>query len=381
MKSEWHIALDDFYTTYLRGVNKEDFAEVFGKAFTKAFNRETISTAFRSTGVHPYDPTVIPLNKMRPSEVTSVKATFPLPQPSPVRRIMAAYRHRSPCATDISNSDTMQGSSVDTGIICQSTHCLKHTADEDLDTTELTPSKRLRKSLLQSSTGSYLASDAPIDPIQVLPPPVLGSIPLNIPQPDFKVLRRTKTIDKLSKKELQDEVKSLTQNLGLARAQIHAQRSINEAANAQIIMQNMHTEKLQVALQEKKKKKDKDRRSILFGDGKGRVVTSLEVISELQKEEEESKKMEEEKALRRMAREVKKDAKEKLEKQWEAMKKAHEQAVQDWNLECAHLAQQKVPKSRWPMKPKRPLKPREPPVLHDRAGSASDEDDDSDKSD
>lgn len=380
MKAEWHSGLDDFYATHMRGINKEEFAEVFGNAFTKALSPETIATAFRVTGVYPYDPTAISAEKLRPSEVTSVKTAFPLPQPSPVRRIIAACRRESSSASDLEESDMVWDSPTEARGIHQSVHHLKHTADEEIEPELLTPSKRLRKSLSQSSSGSYLTSEAPIDPNQPLPPPIIESISLNIPQPDFGALKITKSIDQLSRRELEDHTKALTQNLALAKAQLHAQRSISETANAQLVMQYMHTQKLQVALQEKKKKKDKDRRSILFGEGKGRVVTSTEVISELQKEEEESKRKEEEKAHRRATREAKKDTKAKLERQWLAIKNAHEKAVQEWNLECTHLSQQKVPKSRWPLKPKRPLKPREAPIAHDRAGSSSDEDDDSDMS-
>ncbi|KLO14856.1 DDE-domain-containing protein [Schizopora paradoxa] len=84
MKKEWHDAIDAFEDRTLQAVGKEDFLEVFGAAFLKAFDAETVKAAFRATGVHPYDPTIITEKQMKPSELTSTKTTFPLAQSSPV---------------------------------------------------------------------------------------------------------------------------------------------------------------------------------------------------------------------------------------------------------------------------------------------------------
>jgi len=98
MKKEWHLAIDTFEDQTMHAVEKEDFLSVFGSAFLKAFDKKTVLAAFRATGVHPFDPTVIKDEQMKPSEATSTKATFPLQQPSPVRRVMACsgLRHLFP---------------------------------------------------------------------------------------------------------------------------------------------------------------------------------------------------------------------------------------------------------------------------------------------
>lgn len=74
-----------------RDMKKEDFTKVFGKAYLAAMEKETILLAFKKTGVSPFDRTDITAQQMRPSERTSIKATFPLTtMSSPVKRIVDA---------------------------------------------------------------------------------------------------------------------------------------------------------------------------------------------------------------------------------------------------------------------------------------------------
>lgn len=86
MKEAWKEEITAHEKRTGHAVKKEDFTEVFGKAFTKAFTPETVKAAFRATGIYPYDPTVITEEQMKPSLATSTKANFPLTQSTPVRR-------------------------------------------------------------------------------------------------------------------------------------------------------------------------------------------------------------------------------------------------------------------------------------------------------
>ena len=73
MKKAWKEEITAHEKRSGQAVKKEDFAEVFGKA-----------SAFRATGIYPYNPTVITEEQMRPSLATSMKANFPLTQSTPV---------------------------------------------------------------------------------------------------------------------------------------------------------------------------------------------------------------------------------------------------------------------------------------------------------
>jgi len=62
---------------------------------------------------------------------------------------------------------------------------------------------------------------------------------------------------------------------------------------------------------------------------------------------------------RQAARAEKRAEKEKLDDQWQQIKQAHQRAVDDWNVECAQLTANEVPKKnlpKWPKWPKWPLK-------------------------
>ena len=94
MKEAWKEEINAFELRTGRAVRKGDFAEVFGKAFLKAFTPETVQAAFKATGIYPFNPDVITEKQMKPSLVTSTKATFPLPQSTPIRRVMAVFHYQ-----------------------------------------------------------------------------------------------------------------------------------------------------------------------------------------------------------------------------------------------------------------------------------------------
>jgi len=95
MKQTWHDEVSAFETATHRGVNKGDFGGVFGRAFIKAFIPETIREAFKATGIVPFNPNIITQDQMKPSELTSTKGCFPMPQPSPVKHITMAFRNHT----------------------------------------------------------------------------------------------------------------------------------------------------------------------------------------------------------------------------------------------------------------------------------------------
>lgn len=91
MKDIWKEEINTFEKLTNRGVDKEDFCGVFGQAFLRVFTPEIIKSAFEATGIWPFNPNVITPRHMKPSQVTSTRASFPLPQTSPTRAVMAAF--------------------------------------------------------------------------------------------------------------------------------------------------------------------------------------------------------------------------------------------------------------------------------------------------
>ncbi|KAF9506796.1 hypothetical protein BS47DRAFT_1374035 [Hydnum rufescens UP504] len=77
-------------------VNKDSFLLIFGRAYQHAFTKSTILSAFRKTGVIPFDPSVITESALAPSATTSLAGELPFTQPSPVHAIMSAWATLSP---------------------------------------------------------------------------------------------------------------------------------------------------------------------------------------------------------------------------------------------------------------------------------------------
>lgn len=91
MKESWKQEIDQFEGLHHRGVNKEDFCEVWGQAYINAFTEDNVRSAFAATGIWPFNDNIISEAQMKPAETTSTRGTFLLPQASPVCAIMASF--------------------------------------------------------------------------------------------------------------------------------------------------------------------------------------------------------------------------------------------------------------------------------------------------
>ena len=78
MKDEFHSEINAFEKLHHQGVGKDDFIGVFGQAYQHTFTLETVKAAFEATCIHPFNPNVIKDSQLKPSLLTSTKASFPL---------------------------------------------------------------------------------------------------------------------------------------------------------------------------------------------------------------------------------------------------------------------------------------------------------------
>ncbi len=334
MKKEWHDAIDTFEERTLHAVNKEDFLSVFGSAFLKAFDAETVRAAFKATGVHPYDPTVITPRQMKPSEYTSTKTTFPLEQPSPVRRIMAVFNHQPATQFEMDAnahlSPRAEGSVGSPGRPSSprlpssptpnaQTTPSKRRIDANSDPSLFTPSKRRRiltNSLAASSSGSFLVSNAVITSSQHIASPVLERPP-PLREPDWDLLHVSRgSLASATKSQLEARCDKLTNELALSRQHVQVGRSIIQSANAQLLVQNLFCKKLNVALKINEGKKRTSKKTKIINDGRGRVMTKESTVQALEAQEAERQAEIEEKERKRVARETKRGLTEEIERMW-----------------------------------------------------------------
>lgn len=148
MKEAWKREIVSFKEEKLRKVSKKEFTSLWSRAYLAAFTSETILAAFCVTGIHPFSRVVITEAQIKPSITTSTKGSFPLPQPSPVRVVMAAF-HANPLtafatspSTHIPHHPTAANENRESDTVPTTPGRQKR--EIDIDPSLFTPSKRMR---------------------------------------------------------------------------------------------------------------------------------------------------------------------------------------------------------------------------------------------
>ncbi|KAF8588768.1 hypothetical protein K439DRAFT_1613271 [Ramaria rubella] len=286
MKQAWTEEVAQFEAGLDHGINKGDFAEVFGTAFLRAFIPDIIRAAFCATGIYPFNPDIITPAQMKPNP-----ALF-----TPSKR---SY----------------------------------NPIDPDL----YTPSKRMRLltgSLATSSSSSFLISQTTVTSSHLIFPPVLEAAP-PLAEPDWNLIYAPPPESDQTRSMLEEHIAELTTALRRVCPQIQVHNGMLEGAHAQMVVQNLHLEKLQSALKGKESKASKKTdHTKLFPDGKGRHMTNIAFIETLEHAQTMQKEEAAMKGQRKAKRADAKAVKEALEACWQEMKKAHESAVESWKTEC-----------------------------------------------
>lgn len=90
LKRCWTQDRDEYERTKRRQVDKTNFVSVYSRAHKKALTPDTIRAAFRTTGVWPFNPSVVTQDMMAPSLEISSVGHLPLPQLSPMQAVLHA---------------------------------------------------------------------------------------------------------------------------------------------------------------------------------------------------------------------------------------------------------------------------------------------------
>jgi hypothetical protein len=310
MKTEFRKEIHAFEDSHMRGVGKGDFAGVFGRAYLRAFTPEAVKAAFAATGVHPFNTDVITEKQMQLSLPTSTRGSFPITQPSPVRAIVHAMSGRPPTSFELSpthHRPAFQSPSSPS----------RRLRDENDNSEPETPSKRLcvmYSNLGATTSGSLLVSKNRILSAYTVVAPVFEDVPL-LPEPDWDLLNKRHDADYQSWDSLLQQNGALTESLVQSKNIIRTLHLKEERANAQLVVQNAHLNKLNQVLHTKENKKKSDH-TILFAEGFGRHLTNDECIALVRDQKERREKDAEELEQRRVARVDWKAAKAALEEEW-----------------------------------------------------------------
>jgi hypothetical protein len=383
MKTEFRHEIRTFEDLHKAKVKKGDFTGVFGRAFLRAFTKESVEAAFRATGIHPFNPDVIPEKAVKASLPTSTKAGFPLVQPSPVRAVIVAMGAHPPTSFEV-DPDTHtraiagpSSSSISSARreICDldidprlhepplsiSPSSRRRVHSPDIHPIADTPSKRMRilyGGLASTSSGSFLVAKTRMTSADKIPAPVFEPLP-ELPKPDWTLLQGPPPSTYQSREMLEQTNRELTEHLARSRDIIRAHETMEESREAQIIIQHAYLTKANESLFAKENKK-KDDRTVLFEKGMGRHLTDPQFAELLQKHEREKQEAAANKQQRKAGREAGKAARAALEAEWKVMVANHEKDVAEWKVQCERLRAENMRARDLPKKPARPKKPKLP---------------------
>lgn len=101
MMKSWREDVNTHKTKTMKKLSKNEFVEVFRRAYLHMFNPKTVKAAFYTTGIHPYNPDIIIPEHMKPSTPYSLQGGMPGPQLSPVCAIMAVFCDYEPTVFEL----------------------------------------------------------------------------------------------------------------------------------------------------------------------------------------------------------------------------------------------------------------------------------------
>ncbi|RXW15028.1 hypothetical protein EST38_g10826 [Candolleomyces aberdarensis] len=267
LKKAWTKSHDDYEREKGR-VNKGCFLEVYGRAHQEALSSHNIITAFRKTGVVPFNPDVITEDLLAPSRETSTSTGLPVPPDSPVR-IVSDLLHATvarQAAEDLESEVNCSASP---------SQCQNPLA---------TPTRRAQNEL-SSSSAVFLVTATPVKSTHIIPrfkPYTISPFQQRNPHlQDFQPTNEREAMlwDALQEAETRDTRRKHNM-LGL---------------QAQVVLQEVYVKRVKSQLQEAETRKKKDR-SLVFGDGMSRLLTGPDFLDGAVKRQQQKDEADDEKA-------------------------------------------------------------------------------------
>ena len=80
---------DKWLREHAAAMDKNNFLAIYGRAHVQALTADNIKSAFKKTGVWPFNPNVVTEEMLAPSKETSCEAKLPIPPDDPTVNIIA----------------------------------------------------------------------------------------------------------------------------------------------------------------------------------------------------------------------------------------------------------------------------------------------------
>ncbi len=272
-------------------MKKNHFLKLYADAHQRSLTKENIISAFKATGVVPFNPDVVTEEKMAPSLETSTQHCLPVEMESPVQAVSSLIRdygdHRRARDSE-SVSSPMPSTSSQSG------------------TDPLTP-VRTAFSTLASSSISFVVSPAPMT--SAISPPLYSTHPISASKHRYSQL--------LNMEPLTDVEKLLQDALRESAELAESQKSQIRGMQATTVIQNVYVGLTHSQIQEHEERKKRPKRKGKFGDGMAKLVTGDEFTEGVKEHNKEVERQEDAKTAREEVARLYKEAM----KQWTAQEK------------------------------------------------------------
>ena len=333
LKRAWSKFRDDYERQTKQAVNKTNFLSVYAKVHIETFTEANIRSAFRATGVVPFDPSVITENMLAPSRTTSTIAGLPIPLPAPIQILSDMIHCSLARQTRDHDQQRLEPDINNTGPVSDSETDAAEQEDNDQAVgmqVRVSSPVRMAISELQSTSARTIFSSSPIhssDDIPHYEPDTISPFKkwnthLLDHQPHTEMEKALQiALAEAEERDLRRKHAMITM-----QAATLLQNTYVVQVNGQL---NAHEDK--VSKKNKKKKKLTGRAQLLTGDSFfNMVVEAEENAMRAAQEKEERRGRREEHAV---AISTWKNSKEKRKERNEEVRRRYHVDVKDWETE------------------------------------------------
>ena len=275
------VERDALLRTTGKAIDKGNFLEVISKAYVTALTPELIKTAFRKTGIWPFNPNVITAEMLAPSKETSVESHLPVPTSSQPVKILAAMLQKLQITPD-SDADVIsegQGAGP-SSTPDQSTINSTHTRRSTRTTTHLEILEGA-VAALKTTNLAFLATPIPTTSADPMPTTTTRTVQQNSISTVNKAAAALAIVPTTANELLLLAAlrESQSQNL---RTEVHAFEL--QASN---ILNEAYAQRLCAKLAAQEEKRNKKKSTKLVGDGLPRLLSGDEFYELAQEKEKE----------------------------------------------------------------------------------------------
>ena len=342
-------------------MNKRAFLQAIEAPFKETFTPEIIKKAFKLTGLHPLDPSVIKPEQMAPSTATAHNGPSLIDEPSPCKAMRVAFNDLLTTATPpippflITDPTISQSSNSPP----PSTASLVDASMASVEPPDTQSPQQVAQELLQGTSAEWIVSNQPITINDTLKPyhtPPVDSLRA----PPMTLLPQHHSIDP------SPEINALVNENSALRKHIDTLNQVIASQRVQLTLATMAFNKAKNQIHEKAQGTQDKARQKLF-DGKAQIVTAPEFKQLVHQLEEKHQLEKDEKAARAAAQVAKASVKAaEAQARKETMDK-YEQDMVVWGDKCAILYANGKRGKALPPKPPHPFKGRKgkrpPPPL------------------